>query len=182
LSYRECSLGVEAMTPPPEELRLHDGLMDIADLPRVDEHATTVAAGVDDVWRSLTETLDRALSRAGAATYARAVGCADCTASGPRPLAAGSTMPGFRVVRAVPGSELALAGRHRFSSYTLIFRLERVGSDRSHLRAETRAAFPGLAGGLYRLLVIGSGGHVVAVRRLLSAVQRRSEPRVRSRT
>jgi hypothetical protein len=155
--------------------------MDIADLPYVDEHAMAVAAGAEDVWRSLTGTLDRAFSRAGAATYARAVGCADCTASGPRPLAAGSTMPGFRVVSAVPGSELVLAGRHRFSSYALIFRLEQVGSDRSRLRAETRAAFPGLVGGVYRLLVIGTGGHTVAVRRLLSAIKRLSEAHARSR-
>jgi hypothetical protein len=155
--------------------------MHVADLPYVDEHAIAVAADVDDVWRALTETLDRAFSRAGAATYTRAVGCADRTASGPRPLAAGSTMPGFRVVSAIPGSELVLAGRHRFSSYALIFRLEQVSSDRSRLRAESRAAFPGLAGGVYRLLVIGTGGHVVAVRRLLSAVKAQSEPRARSR-
>jgi hypothetical protein len=155
--------------------------MHIADLPYVDEHAMTVAAGAEDVWRGLTETLDRALSRAGAATYARAVGCAYCTASGPRPLAAGSTMPGFRVVSAVPGSELVLAGRHRFSCYALIFHLEPVGSDRSRLRAETRAAFPGVAGGAYRLLVIGTGGHAVAVRRLLSPIKRRSEAHARSR-
>jgi len=156
-------------------------LMDIADLPYVDEHAIAVAADVDDVWLALTETLDRAFSRAGAATYTRAVGCADCTASGPRPLAAGSTLPGFRVVSAVPGSELVMAGRHRFSSYALIFRLEQLDSGRARLRAESRAAFPGLAGGVYRLLVIGTGGHVVAVRRLLSAVQRRCEPPGRAR-
>jgi hypothetical protein len=43
------------------------------------------------------------------------------------------------------------------------------------LRAESRATFPGLAGAAYRLLVVRSGGHVVAVRRLLSAVRRRAE-------
>jgi hypothetical protein len=155
--------------------------MDIADLPYVDEHAIAVAADTEDVWRGLTETLDRAFSRAGAATYARAVGCADRTASGPRPLSAGSAMPGFHVVSAVPGSELVMAGRHRFSSYALIFRLEQLDSGRARLRAESRAAFPGLAGGVYRLLVIGTGGHVVAVRRLLSAARRRSEPRARTR-
>ena len=151
--------------------------MQISQLPYVDEHVTVVAAGVDDVWRALSDTLDRASSRPGAAAYCRAVGCADCTASGPRPLVEGSTIPGFRVVIAVPGSELALAGRHRFSSYALIFRLEQVDSGRSRLRAESRAAFPGVAGRIYRLLVIGTGGHVVAVRRLLSRIKRGSEPR-----
>jgi hypothetical protein len=149
--------------------------MQIASLPYIDEHATLIAAGADDVWRSLGETLDRSFSRPGVAGYARLVGSADCTASGPRPLAEGSTFPGFRVVAAVPGRELVLEGRHRFSSYALIFRLEHVSPGRSRLRAESRAAFPGLAGGIYRRLVIETGGHVVGMRRLLSAIRRRSE-------
>ncbi|MFI6490085.1 hypothetical protein [Streptomyces sp. NPDC050564] len=149
--------------------------MQIASLPYVDEHATVIAAGADDVWRTLGETLDRSFSRPGAAGYARLVGSAPCAASGPRPLAEGSTIPGFRVVAAVPGRELVLKGSHRFSSYALIFRLEQVGPGRSRLRAETRAAFPGLAGGLYRRLVIGTGGHLVGMRRLLSAIRRLSE-------
>lgn len=150
--------------------------MQISQLPYLDEHATAVAADVDDVWPVLVETLDRAFSRAGMPSYARAVACADQTASGPRPLAEGSTIPGFRVVAAVPAAELVLEGRHRFSSYALIFRLEQVTAGRSRLRAESRAAFPGVAGGVYRLLVIGTGGHVASVRHLLSVVKRRSEP------
>jgi hypothetical protein len=151
--------------------------MQISQLPRLDEHASDIAADVDDVWPILIETLDRSFSRAGAAGYARIVGCTHRSASGPRPLAEGSTVPGFRVVAAVPGSELVLEGSHRFSSYALIFRLEQVGSGRSRLTAESRASFPGLAGGVYRLLVIGTGGHVVLVRRLLTDIKRRSEPR-----
>lgn len=148
--------------------------------PYIDEHATLITAGVDEVWRSLLDALDGAFSQAGAATYARLVGCADHTASGPRPLADGSTFPGFRVVAAVPGRELVLEGRHRFSSYALTFRIDQVGSGRSQLRAETRAAFPGPAGSLYRLLVMGTGGHVVGVRRLLSRTRRRAEQRTMS--
>jgi hypothetical protein len=111
------------------------------------------------------------------ATYARIVGCDDYTAAGPRPYAEGSTVPGFRVVEAVMGSELVLAGQHRFSSYALIFRIEQVCSDRLQLRAESRAVFPGLAGGVYRLLVIGTGGHAVAVRHVLASIRDRSERR-----
>jgi hypothetical protein len=150
------------------------------ELPYVDEHSALIAAGVEDVWAALIDMLERAFSRAGAASYARLVGCEQRTASGPRPLAEGSTVPGFRVTAAVPGSELALAGRHRFSSYALIFRLEHIGPGRSRLSAETRARFPGVAGRAYRLLVIGSGGHALAVRRLLSPVKRSSERRARS--
>ncbi|MCZ4515217.1 hypothetical protein O3Q52_45320 [Streptomyces sp. ActVer] len=149
--------------------------MQIPSLPYRDEHTTVVAAGADDVWRSLGDTLDRSFSRPGANRYARLVGCADRTASGPRPLAEGSTIPGFRVAAALPGRELVLGGRHRFSSYALIFRLEPAGPGRSRLTAETRATFPGPAGGLYRLLVLGTGGHAVGVRRLLAAVRRRAE-------
>jgi hypothetical protein len=151
------------------------GSVQIAQLPYLDQHATDIAADVDDVWRVLTATLERVFTRTGAAGYARAVGCADRTTSGPRPLAAGSTLPGFRVVAAIPGSELVLEGRHRFSSYALIFRLEPVGAGRSRLRAESRAVFPGLAGGAYRLLVVGTRGHVVAVRHLLSGIKRGAE-------
>jgi hypothetical protein len=82
---------------------------------------------------------------------------------------------GFQVAAAAAGSELALVGRHRFSCYALIFRLEQIGPGRSRLTAETRAAFPGLAGRVYRALVIGTHGHVVVVALLLSAIKRRSE-------
>jgi len=146
-------------------------------LPYVDEHTTVIAAGTEVVWRMLGNTLDRSSSRPGAVGYARLVGCADRTASGPRPPAEGSTFPGFRVTAAIPGRELVLEGRHRFSTYALIFHLEELGPGRSRLRAETRAAFPGLAGGLYRRLVIGTGGHRVGVRRLLAGIRRRAEER-----
>jgi hypothetical protein len=155
--------------------------MRTSQLPYLDEHSTTIAAGVDDVWLALGETLDRTFSRTLAAGYARAIRCADRTASGPRPLAQGSTIPGFRVAAAAPGSELVLEGRHRFSTYALIFHLERVDAGRSRLRAESRAAFPGLPGGAYRLLLLGTGGHVAAVRRMLSAMASRSESRARTR-
>jgi hypothetical protein len=149
--------------------------MQITSLPHVDEHATVIDAGAEAVWRSLGETLDRSFSRPRAAGYARLVGSADRTVAGPRPLAEGSTLPGFRVIRAIPGRELVLVGRHRFSSYALIFRLDEVGAERYRVRAETRATFPGLKGGLYRLLVIRTGGHVVGMRRLLSTIRRQAE-------
>jgi hypothetical protein len=154
--------------------------MKTSQLPYLDEHTTAIAAGIDDVWLVLIETLDRTFSRIHATSYARAIRCADPTASGPRPLAEGSTIPGFRVAAATPGSELVLEGRHRFSTYALIFRLEQVNAGRSRLRAESRAAFPGLAGRVYRLLVVGTGGHVIATRRLLSAIASRSESRART--
>ena len=156
--------------------------MQIAELPYLEEFATVIEADVDDVWPALIDTIERTVSRAWAAGYARVVGCTDRTASGPRPLAEDSIMPGFRVDTAVPGTELALAGHHRFSSYALIFRLEQLASDRARLSVETRADLPGFAGGVYRLLAVRTGAHAVAVRRLLSAVKHGAEPRTRSRS
>ncbi|MGF7238159.1 MAG: hypothetical protein ACQSGP_24835 [Frankia sp.] len=151
-----------------------------AQLPYLDEHATAIAAGIDEVWMALTGTVDRSFSRRPAASYARLIRCADSTASGPRPLTEGSTIPGFRVAAATPGSELVLAGRHRFSTYTLTFRLDRVDAGHSRVRAETRAAFPGAAGRVYRLLVIGTGGHAVGMRRLLAGIRARAESHART--
>jgi hypothetical protein len=143
--------------------------------PFVDEHATTVQAGPDEVWRALLTTLDRSFSRPGAAAYARAVRCRPATSTGPRPLAEGSTLPGFRVTAAVPRSELVLEGRHLFSTYAMVVRLEPDGPGGTRLRAETDAAFPGPAGGAYRLLVIATRGHALGMQRLLAAVRRRAE-------
>jgi hypothetical protein len=144
-------------------------------LPLVDEHSTSISAPVEEVWHALLGTVDRGFSRPGASMFARLVGCADSSPAGPRPLDAGAAIPGFRVAAAVRDAELVLVGNHRFSRYALIFRLAHSAAQRTELRAETRAVFPGAAGRCYQLLVIGSGGHRIAVRRLLDAVRRRSE-------
>jgi hypothetical protein len=90
------------------------------------------------------------------------------------PLLAGSTLPGFTVIRAEPGKELALQGHHRFSSYALIFRFV-AGEHHTTLSAETRAAFPGVSGRVYRSLVIGTRGHVLVVRSILRATRKRAD-------
>jgi hypothetical protein len=53
----------------------------------------------------------------------------------------------------------------------------RLDGARTRLRAETRAELPGLAGGVYRALVVRSRVHVLATRRLLAAVKRNAERR-----
>ncbi|MDQ6915974.1 MAG: hypothetical protein M3155_09220, partial [Actinomycetota bacterium] len=70
--------------------------------------------------------------------------------------------------------ELALEGTHSFSEYALTFRVSEIGPGRARVSAETRAAFPGAAGRLYRAAVIGTGAHLVAMGRLLRAVRRRA--------
>ena len=83
---------------------------------------------------------------------------------------------GFEVAREVPNQQLGLAGRHRFSRYLLVFELGDLPGEETLLAAKTYAEFPGLHGGVYRALVIGTRFHVVAVRRMLSWIRKRPSP------
>lgn len=144
-------------------------------LPHIDEHATEVAAGTEVTWEALLRIVEGSFGSSWTGRIAGLLGCADVDAGGPRPLATGSTLPGFHVERAEPSGELALAGSHRFSNYALIFRLDRLDANHTRLRAETRADFPHLKGSVYRALVIGTRGHVLVTRRLLNATKQRAE-------
>lgn len=146
-------------------------------LPHIDEHSATVAAGAERTWEALLGVVEGTVAGPAATRFARVLGCAETAPGGPRPLAAGSTVPGFRVQSASEGRELALAGSHRFSDYSLVFRLDEIDEGRTRLRAETRAAFPGLRGEAYKTMVIRTRGHVLATRRLLGATKRRAERR-----
>jgi ADP-ribose pyrophosphatase YjhB (NUDIX family) len=140
----------------------------VADLPHVDEYAVDVPADREATWSALERTVESV----GSAWFARLLGCDDTVPSGPRPLTAGSGVPGFHVVAAQRPSVLALAGRHRFSDYELVFRIDPAGAGRSRLRAETRAIFPGVDGTAYRVLLMGTGVHARATRHLLARVAR----------
>ena len=144
--------------------------------PFVDEHGVEIAAPPAVVWEALLRVADGSFSSTATARVARLLGCESTAASGPRPLAEGSAIPGFVVARAEPETELALVGRHRYSEYALVFRLD-VGGEGTRLRAETRARFPGVSGRVYRTAVIGTRGHVLVTKRLLGAVKRRAERR-----
>lgn len=65
---------------------------------------------------------------------------------------------------------LVLEGAHLFATYRLAFELRDGGSGDTQLAALSWAAFPGLRGTVYRALVIGTGGHRVAVRRMLKQI------------
>jgi hypothetical protein len=151
-----------------------DAGVGVEDLPRIDEHTITIR--VDDpmlVWNTLGEVIGRLWRVPSLGT--RLLQAEPAIRSGD-PLLAGSTLPGFTVVRAEPGKELALGGHHRFSSYALIFRLV-AGERHTTLSAETRATFPGAGGRVYRRLVIGTRGHILVVRALLRATRRRAQQR-----
>ncbi|OMC20669.1 DUF2867 domain-containing protein [Mycobacterium colombiense] len=116
-------------------------------LPYIDEHAITIDANRDDTWAALLRVM-----------------CRD-----PRDP---STVPfGFVLDEARPPARFALKGRHWFAVYRWVFELDALdGSARTRLRAATWADFPGIHGNAYRALVIGTGGHRVAVRRTLKRV------------
>jgi hypothetical protein len=145
------------------------------DLPHVDEHATEIAADVGTVWEALLRVVEGSFSSVSTVRIASVLGCTDVRASGLRPLAVGSSLPGFQVKAAERPGELALVGSHRFSEYALIFRLDDLAQTRTRLQAETRAKFPGVKGSLYRTLVIRTRGHVLVTRRLLGAIKQRAE-------
>jgi hypothetical protein len=127
-------------------------------LPYIDEHSATIAVEREATWEALLRVVEGTFS-----------------SSGPRPLAEGSTLPGFHVTAARPPEELALAGSHRFSNYALTFCLDELGGGATRVRAETRAEFPGAKGGVYRTLVIGTRIHVLVTRRVLAAVRASAE-------
>jgi len=133
-----------------------------------DVRAAVIAAPPEVVWRAVLDQIEVL----GPPWYARMIGCRDTQALGLRPLEAGSVVPGFQVTTADPPGLLVLDGVHRFSVYTLTFRLVPDGAG-TRLEAHTDATFPGALGALYRLLVIDSRFHKLATRSIVARIRRR---------
>jgi hypothetical protein len=128
-------------------------------LPFVDAYARGAAATPDRTWAALEQYVER-LTTSSHRVLSRVLG----------------TVPrsGFEVIASSPPSEIVLAGRHRFSTYRLVFRVE-PDDDGSRLHAITYAAFPGLHGRAYRTMLMLSTGHRRATEHMLRAVTRRAE-------
>jgi len=129
----------------------------MSELPFIDEHSIRIPASRDQVWSALHRYVDSTLG-AGAHSPLTWI-------LGTQPRA------GFEIEREVPGEQLGLAGRHRFSVYRLVFELDEV-ADETQLSAETYAEFPRWRGRAYRALVIGTGLHVVATKQILRSIRR----------
>jgi hypothetical protein len=151
--------------------------------PFIDAHSITVAAPAEQVWEATAQVVRRwpehtfprlGASGAAAPMFARLLGCADIDRPPPGP-GVPEAVVGFRVARVEQPSLIALEGEHRFSRYALTFKIEPADGSSSIVTAETRAAFRGRAGRGYRTAVIGTGAHVIVVRRLLSSIKRRAE-------
>lgn len=122
-------------------------------LPYIDEHAMSIGASPERTWAALVAMLRRVFGRG--APLAHVLGCEQASTSPRFDGAVGQTLPGFHVAESAPGRRLVLRGRHRFARYELTFVLED-----GELRAQTRAAFPGVRGRVYRMAVIGAGAIV----------------------
>jgi hypothetical protein len=129
-----------------------------AELPFVDEHRIRIPAARDHVWRTLRRHVDSSLGIGARNPLTWILGT--------RPRA------GFAVEREVPGEQLSMAGRHRFSRYRLVFDLSDIADGATQLSARTFAVFPGRRGRSYRALVIGTGAHVVATKQILRSIRR----------
>jgi hypothetical protein len=145
-------------------------------LPYIDTHTRMIEAPRERVWESLLGTLRRQFRGGLPRPIIAAWGLEQFTRHGDwnGSVAVGDTITGFRAAEVERLRLLTLRGRHRFSRYELRFELEPRDTRAVELRAVTSAVFPGPHGRLYRLLVIDSGGHRVAVRRMLSAVADRA--------
>lgn len=153
----------------------------IGDLPFIDEHSLAVNAPPEHVWDETAQVtrrwMEHLMPRFGGPAgplLARLLGCSNVDPPRPGPGAPEATV-GFRVARAERPQLIALEGEHRFSRYALTFHIEPADSSSCIVKAETRAAFPGHAGHIYRTAVIGTGAHVFVVRRLLSSIKHRAE-------
>lgn len=148
----------------------------LEELPSVDEHSIEIDAPADAAWAALFPTLGRVIDGPLSRRLARTLDCRDLEASGDlhHP---GGTLPGFVVARAIAPVMLALMGAHRFSQYALVFRIDLLPGQRSRVRAETRAKFPGAKGALYKTAVVRTRMHVLVVHALLRSLRRRAERR-----
>ncbi len=123
-------------------------------LPYIDEHAITVDADREETWSALLRVM-----------------CRD-------PHDPSTVLTGFVLDEARRPERFALKGRHPFAVYRLVFELDlesdtepdSLAARRTRIRALTWADFPGIHGKIYRALVIGTGGHRVAVRWMLKHI------------
>ena len=148
-------------------------------LPCIDEHVARIDAPAARVWAALVTTMGKMAPPQLPRPLAAAWGLAQPTRVGEwtTQAAIGDTIPGFAVAECEPGRLLTLRGSHRFSRYELRFELDARDPRTVEVHATTSAAFPGGLGKMYRALVIGTGGHRIAVRRMLASVARRAERR-----
>ncbi len=128
------------------------------ELPYVDEHSIRIPAARELVWTALQHYVASSLVTAEPSLLRRLLGTEPAT--------------GFSVADSIDAERMTLVGRHRFARYLLTFELADVSERSTQVRAQSYAAFPGVRGRVYRMLVIGTRAHVVATNHVLRSVRR----------
>ena len=154
-------------------------MSDHALLPFVDAWSVDVDAPPRTVWQALLERQPPPHAGGWRRLWAIAWAADPAASNGLAAHVLGAERPGFEVREVVPPATYALAGRHRFAQYQLVFRIEGRGPAGSRLTAETFARFPGTAGRLYRALLIDAGLHALVMWTMVRALRRRAEARAR---
>ncbi len=129
----------------------------------IDDHAIGIPADRERVWAELRSFVD-GLGFPEQGVVGRLVGLAW----------AADPPSGFRIAEERLCERVVLEGRHRFSRYRLVFTLTDGPPGSTRLTATSYGDFPGLPGKAYRALVIGTRGHVLAVRRMLRTIRSRA--------
>lgn len=129
-------------------------------LPFVDEHHTRVRATSERTWQAVMQLARGALARPAPTVLAALSGLVPPS--------------GFAIAEEDAPRRLVLRGSHRLSRYELAFDIDSQ-PDGVRLTARTSARFPGIAGRVYRALVIGSQAHRVIVCRMLERIARSAE-------
>jgi hypothetical protein len=133
----------------------------VRELPFVDEHRVHVRAPLPRTHDVVSQLAHRLADR-----------------HAPRPFVTAWRLEpasGFAITSST-SERIVLAGHHRFARYELAFELHPT-NDGVEVCARTSAEFHGTTGRLYRALVIGSGGHGVAVRAMLRKIWQTAQNR-----
>lgn len=152
-------------------------MSDHALLPFVDALSVDVEAPARTVWDTILDSLPGPHGSWPLRVWAVVWGAEPRDANGLGAHVLGAERAGLVVCEVVAPATYALAGRHRFARYQVVFRLDQRGGTRTRLTAETFADFPGTAGRIYRAVVIDSRAHALVVRATLQVLRRRAERR-----
>ena len=148
-------------------------------LPFVDARSMDVEAPPRVLWEVLLDSVPGPRDPLWRRAWAGVLGADPRASNGLGAHVIGAERAGFSVCEVVPPATYALAGRHRFARYQLVFRIQAAPAGHSRLTAETFASFPGVPGRAYRALVIGTRGHALVVRLIMRVLRRRAEARAR---
>ncbi len=126
-------------------------------LPLLDQHSATLQASQSAVWQAVRR-------------YGCGLAQSDHVVLGW--ILGTEPRSGFELAEGIEGERLELTGQHRFARYRLVFELDAEASNATRLSIVSFAAFTGTRGRLYRGLLLGTRGHVLAVRRMLRTIRR----------